>query len=279
MKLLILDTETTGLQNVESSKCIEMAAILFDVDEMSIISTVQFLIPNDTNDAEFVNNISPKLMKNTTPGSLDLNIKLFKMYWDDCDYVVAHNYSFDKHFVEKHKLFGEKDKTWICSMSDFTYPLQTSSRKLTHLLADHSIPVVNAHRALSDILFIVQLFNKLSSEEIKTHIQNVTRKLLTQKKYAAINDKKKEFQAQNEMFKIHGFKFDFSNKYWYKMISDDQVKDLPFAIKLLDCEKENRVTVGSFTETEPVDESRCNIEKSTPVKKKRRTSPRISKIK
>ena len=54
--LLILDTETTGLEP-ETDQCIEVGSILFHVESRSILAQNSFLIPSSSNSAEAINKI------------------------------------------------------------------------------------------------------------------------------------------------------------------------------------------------------------------------------
>ena len=56
-KILILDTETTGLDE-NKDEVIEIGCILFDVSFKCVLSQVSFLFPVDNNEAEHVNGIS-----------------------------------------------------------------------------------------------------------------------------------------------------------------------------------------------------------------------------
>ena len=52
-KILILDTETTGLDE-NKDEVIEIGCILFDVSFKSVLSQVSFLLPVNNNQAEHV---------------------------------------------------------------------------------------------------------------------------------------------------------------------------------------------------------------------------------
>ena len=54
--VLILDTETTGLDD-NNDEVIEIGCILFNVTFKSVLSQLSFLLPVETNDAEFINKI------------------------------------------------------------------------------------------------------------------------------------------------------------------------------------------------------------------------------
>ena len=52
-KILILDTETTGLDE-NKDEVIEIGCILFDVSFKCVLSQVSFLLPVNNNEAEYV---------------------------------------------------------------------------------------------------------------------------------------------------------------------------------------------------------------------------------
>ena len=59
-KILILDTETTGLDE-NKDEIIEIGCILFHVASKSVLSQVSFLFPVSSNEAEHVNGISAEV--------------------------------------------------------------------------------------------------------------------------------------------------------------------------------------------------------------------------
>ena len=59
-KILILDTETTGLDE-NKDEIIEIGCILFHVTSKSVLSQVWFLFPVNSNKAEHVNGISAEV--------------------------------------------------------------------------------------------------------------------------------------------------------------------------------------------------------------------------
>jgi len=92
-KILILDTETTGLDE-NKDEVIEIGCILFDVSFKCVLSQVSFLLPVNNNEAEYVNGISAEVTNISQPWEDGLNF--FLKLVDYSDFIVAHNVEFDK---------------------------------------------------------------------------------------------------------------------------------------------------------------------------------------
>jgi len=71
-KILILDTETTGLDE-NKDEVIEIGCILFDVSFKCALSQVSFLFPVSNNEAEYVNGISAEVTNISQPWEDGLN--------------------------------------------------------------------------------------------------------------------------------------------------------------------------------------------------------------
>ena len=88
-----------------------------------------------------------------------------------CDYIVAHNAKFDKGFFEKEvKNYGidcnVSELKWIDTYLDVPYPESIQTRKLTYLAAEHGILNTNAHRALFDVVVMLNILKKYSMQEV-----------------------------------------------------------------------------------------------------------------
>ena len=97
-KILILDTETTGLDE-NKDEVIEIGCILFDVSFKCVLSQVSFLFPVNNNEAEHVNGISAEVTNISQPWEDGLNF--FLKLVDCSDFIVAHNVEFDKKWFGK----------------------------------------------------------------------------------------------------------------------------------------------------------------------------------
>jgi len=74
-KILILDTETTGLDE-NKDEVIEIGCILFDVSYKCVLSQVSFLFPVNNNEAVHVNGISAEVTNISQPWEDGLNFFL-----------------------------------------------------------------------------------------------------------------------------------------------------------------------------------------------------------
>ena len=163
-KILILDTETTGLDE-NKDEVIEIGGILFDVSFKCVLSQVSFLFPVNNNEAEHVNGISAEVTNISQPWEDGLNF--FLKLVDSSDYIVAHNVEFDKKWFGKGRL-PKLNKKWICSLEDINWSFQKSLKtrpSVTDLALSFSIPVWNLHRALSDCFYISEVFKKCDNLE------------------------------------------------------------------------------------------------------------------
>ena len=163
-KILILDTETTGLDE-NKDEVIEIGCILFDVSFKCVLSQVSFLFPVHNNEAEYVNGISAEATNISQPWEDGLNF--FLKLVDSSDFIVAHNVEFDKKWFGKGRL-PKLNKKWICSLEDINWSFQKSLKNrpsVTDLALSFSIPVWNLHRALSDCFYISEVFKKCDDLE------------------------------------------------------------------------------------------------------------------
>ena len=119
----------------------------------------------EKNNAEKINNIPAEITR--LPQPLVEAIKYFDSLVQASDLIVAHNVEFDKKWFGIDKL-PEIDKRWICSMDDISWPAdrQLKSRPSVRDLAlAYGVPVWNAHRALTDCIYIAEVFKRCGELE------------------------------------------------------------------------------------------------------------------
>jgi len=163
-RLLILDTETTGL-DPQRDRCIEIGAVLFDLPRRSVLSQVSLLLPCDQNPAQAVNGIEPALTQQPQPWQQGL--QWFEALLASADLVVAHNAAFDRQWFGIAPL-PAIHKPWLCTMEDIRWPADRNLRanpSVRDLALAYSVPVWAAHRALTDCIYLAQVFERCEDLE------------------------------------------------------------------------------------------------------------------
>lgn len=231
MKILGLDFETTGL---EASECrvIEIGAVIWDTEDSKPLSVMSELVL-----PEGISELPAEIIKVTGIQFEDLEnfgmepkkaFQKLNFYLSNCDYVVAHNASFDKSFYESEiKQLGLDlvDKKWIDSMYDVPYPDSMSARKLNYLAADHGFVNPWSHRALFDVMTMLQIISKYDFQDI---IERSQSPVVTVISHVSFEEKDKAKQM--------GFRWDPKNKKWFREYKhcDLMHMEFPFEYSLLE---------------------------------------------
>ena len=158
-QVLIIDTETTGLDPSEDH-CLEIGAILFSVPSRAVLCQQSFLLPVENNAAESINQIPAAVTQLKQPWKSAL--QHFEDLLQAADVLVAHNAAFDRQWFGRGVL-PQVNRPWLCTMDDIRWPsaLQLRPRPSVRDLAlAHEIPVWAAHRALTDCIYIAEVFRR-----------------------------------------------------------------------------------------------------------------------
>lgn len=178
--VLILDTETTGLDPNKGAKLIEIGALLYNVKEKVVIQTLAFFLPCDENPVQDINNIKVEWTNcNTNTSSA---FAFLRDMAKNCYAVIAHNAEFDKKFLRTRVELNDEfwSKKWICTKKDFTWPVQLFRNRLQDVCAAMEVDYVDAHRALTDCDFIAKCFSKVADLEFR--LRNATTKTFSNSK-------------------------------------------------------------------------------------------------
>ena len=221
--LLIVDTETTGLDFSED-RCIEVGAILFNVPNRSILAQQSFLIPAEDNKAEAINHIPAQITRLDQP--LEQAINYLKSLIETVDVLVAHNAQFDR------KWFGKNDlplasKPWLCSMEDISWPAEKNLRprpSVRDLALAYEVPVWSAHRALTDCIYLAEVFRRCPDLEDLLNYGLEPRRLM----------KAQVSYDQRHLAKEAGFRWNEPIKgAWTKRLSEQEISDLNFPVVVI----------------------------------------------
>ncbi len=222
--LLIVDTETTGLDPLKDD-CLEVGAILFHVGSRSVLAQQSFLMPVRANSAEPINQIPAEVTRLEQPWKDGL-IYLKKLI-DASEMLVAHNAAFDRQWFGKDPL-PEVTKPWLCTMDDISWPARKQLRarpSVRDLALAYEVPVWNAHRALTDCIYLAEVFRRCADLEILISQGLEPRKLMR----AQVG------YEQRHLAKKAGFTWnDPVIGSWTRRLSEREVASLEFPVIPLD---------------------------------------------
>lgn len=139
---------------------------------------------------------------------------------------VAHNAEFDsKKMVGDTRFLPLASLPWVCTMSDFKWPLATKEQgSLINLALDHGIGVASAHRALTDCRLIAALFDRMADLPAMFDVAMRPKAL-----FQALVP----FERKDEA-KAAGFKWNGSDKTWTRQMAIEDAAALSFPVRRLE---------------------------------------------
>ncbi|MFM7085546.1 MAG: 3'-5' exonuclease [Cyanobium sp.] len=233
-RLLILDTETTAL-SPSQGQCIEVGAVLFDVASRSPLMQVSFLLPCDHNPAQHVNGIPAAVSRLQQPWQSGLHCFLDMVA--SAEALLAHNVGFDRQWFGT-ELLPALDKPWICSMEDIRWPADRHLRatpSVRDLALAYGVPVWEAHRALTDCIYLVQVFQRCHDLETLLQVALEPRCLV----------RARLSYDERQLAKDAGFRWNEPvPRAWSRRLSDREIAALPFAVDPIEAEEPERPGSG-----------------------------------
>ena len=222
--LLIVDTETTGL-DPQLDHCLEVGVILFDVPSRQLLAQQSFLLPVETNAAEAINRIPASATNLPQPWRPALSY--LRSLLDAADVLVAHNAAFDRQWFGRGHL-PATDKRWLCSMEDVRWPAgrQLRSRPSVRDLAlAYEIPVWAAHRALTDCIYLAEVFRRC--EDLEQLLERGLEPRQPMRAQVSYDDR--------HLARDAGFRWNEPVKgAWARRLSEREARDLDFPVVPVD---------------------------------------------
>lgn len=133
--------------------------------------------------------------------------------------IVAHNGNmFDRPMLEgnaKRHSVEMPSKLWIDTTTDIEYPPTITTRKLTHLAAEHGFVNPFAHRAIFDVSTMLQVAGKYDWELMVKYAKSPTLVIAADVPY-----------QQRELAKKQNFRWDGASKMWVKSVKDFQLAEV-----------------------------------------------------
>jgi len=225
-RALLVDTETTGVDR-NGNWIVEIAAILYSLEFATPITSFSGLIPGDTNAAEEFNWISPLLLKQSI--SLGATCAMLDEMQMAADVVMAHSAKFDHDFVTQEAYWGfDWDRLpWVCSMRDIQWPKAGNHRNLVALALLHGVPVVAAHRALTDCDILARLLTRVSEQG--EDLPSMLKRALRPKALVEALTTKEE----KDITYRYGFDYDPKQYKTLREMPAEDIDALPFKCKIL----------------------------------------------
>ena len=222
--LLIVDTETSGL-DPESDQCLEVGVILFDVPSRQVLAQQSFLLPVETNAAEAINRIPAAATNLPQPWRPALSY--LQSLLDAADVLVAHNAAFDRQWFGRGHL-PATDKPWLCSMEEMRWPaerLLRSRPSVRDLALAYEIPVWAAHRALTDCIYLAEVFRRC--DELEQLVERGLEPRQLMRAQVSYDDR--------HLARDAGFRWNEPVKgAWARRLSEREARDLDFPVVPVD---------------------------------------------
>jgi DNA polymerase-3 subunit epsilon len=222
MNILIADTETTGVDPSKDT-VIEVAVCLFSCTHGAPIATFATLIESTSNAAEHINKIPPALLGDAMEAQAAWARVEELAHAAEC--FVAHNAPFDRRFTP---LTIAEMVPWVCSQRDIEWPEGGADQKLITVAVAHGVPIIGAHRALTDVDILVRVFQRLHERKIDVAelLREAMRPRPLLQALVSFDDK--------DLAKKAGFEWNPApKKMWTKKMSLEAAARLPFKTKVL----------------------------------------------
>ena len=204
-KLVILDTETTGVDN--SAELIELAFCVcsYDVRTRTVLSIDccfdAFSKPEKSISKEVseLTHITNEMLPNKKLYHDD-----FKEYLPEKCLVVAHNAGFDRRILERTYPYVLADLSWADSMTEIDWRAKGYNGKGLEMLLVQAGYWYDAHRAINDVLALLWLLISTGSlAELCNNASKVSLEVRLSVSY-----------AEKDSVKALGFRFRGEDKTW-----------------------------------------------------------------
>lgn len=224
--LIITDTETQGLAPSPTCQAIEVAVVVWDVKTASIRESYSSLIHATSNAAESINKIRVDTLKTSlAPSKVWGRVGAIVSCADEPVAFVAHRAEFDRGFYPPDLA---AKAPWICSKTDIAWPCSALGVSCVQMALDHGVPVVSAHRAMTDAMLIVRTLERVV--ELGHDLPAILAKAMRPKVHCVVADKSFD-EARNKLAVAAGFLFDRPTKEWRGRVAREDLSSLGFEVR------------------------------------------------
>lgn len=220
--LLGLDFETTGL-NPSTDKIIEIGYALWDTTTNKLLKSYSNLIDSEgleiPSEIEALTGISYELvgLRGSLYGGVFSELSLIA---EDVDYFVAHNAEFEKSFLYSHGVLDCLENSeafplsivdWIDTKTDIPYKPGKGKGTLNDIAMCHGVYNPMPHRALPDVLTMMQVLSQYDFAEVERYAKTPTVTMVCTFPYD-------ETGKRQDLVKSQGYYWNPQAKWWYKPI-------------------------------------------------------------
>ncbi len=220
MKLLLLDTETSGLDPAKD-KLVEIAVALCEVVGDHLEGRASYSSLHDPGvpipaSATKINKITDKMVAGKDARSSALDTLMA-----DADYIVAFSAGFDRAFLPQVSAVEGK---WLCALQRVNWRgWGYRERSLRYLSLEHQVAVRRPHRAKSDVHQLYGLLNCTPSQSLLDPQEGPTylRQLLdAADKTMSMFGVRSRDMSRNQMLKDRGYRWAGKAKMWWTVVFD-----------------------------------------------------------
>lgn len=217
--ILGIDLETTGL-DPSQHQITEIGMCLWNVENQAPIEMTSFLINASQLNAETteLTGITRELLDYKS-WEIGYGMSVVDAWAVTADYVVAHNAGFEKSFLEPLYSFAPNlaQKPWIDTRTDIPYKNGKGQGTLSDIAMGHGLFNPLPHRALPDVLVMLQLLAKYDFSEVVKYANAPMCRMTISFPYSA--DRVDAVKA------LGGWRFDGTEKNWWKECKAFQVDE------------------------------------------------------
>lgn len=217
--LLGIDFETTGL-NPESDKIIEVGLCLWDIESQSPLQMSASIIKQDLQLPQEITDLTGINQSMLNNGDLEVLIHSTIVNLVEIEnplYLVAHNATFEDGFLKQinktYDPFGDYSYKWIDTKTDLPYPPMKGKGTLNDIAMCHGVYNIMPHRALPDVLTMMQVLAQYDFAEVERYAQSPTVNLIVALPYDPTGQKQSAIRSLGYYWKPEG-------KYWYKPVKE-----------------------------------------------------------
>lgn len=220
MLILGLDFESDHF-DPETTKVTELGLVLWDTELKQPVEFYSSLVKEVgrsplSDKIVQITGITDAMIEKYGKSPFEVLDNFLKMY-AKADYVLAHNgTNFDRplmrNFLKRYLSEGEQKllypKHWIDSLTDVDYPEVCSHKNMTYLQGFYKVVNPFAHRAVTDVLTMLTIFDKnFKWEDLIEISHSPTLRFIAQVDY-----------HNRDVAKDAGFKWDGQKRIWFKDI-------------------------------------------------------------